>query len=198
MQSLISIGKEAPEFRSKAYFPKEDSIREIRLPEKDGKWKILTFYPGDFTFVCATDIEAFMSMKQMFEKAGAEIYAISTDSVFSHKGWAQTSPRVSKSTIPMIEDHRKEITSAYGFLNEESGSSRRGTTIIDPDGKVQYYSIFNDALGKDAEHIYTALMALKKIRETKADEGHICAIPANWRVGNEVLNVDTVKDIGKL
>jgi Peroxiredoxin len=198
MQSSVSIGEKAPEFKLKAYFPKDDKIVELEIPKNDGKWKILTFYPGDFTFVCATDIEAFMELKVQFENNGAEIYAISTDSVFSHKGWAQTSPRVSKSTIPMIDDYKKVITSAYGFLNEESGAARRGIAIIDPEGKLQYFSVFNDALGKDAEHIYTAFMALKKIAETKPEDGHICAIPANWRIGKDSLSIDTVKDIGKL
>ncbi len=198
MQSSVSIGGKAPEFKLKAFFPKDDRITELEIPKADGKWKILTFYPGDFTFVCATDIEAFMELKEQFEKNGAEVYAISTDSVFSHKGWAQASPRVSKSAIPMIDDYKKEITSAYGFLNEESGAARRGVAIIDPQGRLQYFSVFNDALGKDAEHIYTAFMALKKIAETKPEDGHICAIPANWRVGKDSLNIDTVKDIGKL
>lgn len=198
MDSIISIGKSVPEFRTKAYFPKEDKIEEIKLPESNGRWKILTFYPGDFTFVCATDIEAFMSLKDEFDKNGADVYAISTDSVFSHKGWVGTSPRVSKSEIPMIDDFKKEITMAYGFLNDESGAARRGVVILDPKGCVQYLSVFNDALGKDAEHIFTAFMALKKIHDTPSSAGHICAIPANWRVGKEALNIDTVKDIGKL
>lgn len=198
MQSLISIGKKVPEFSAKAYFPKEDKIEEVKLPSNTGKWQILTFYPGDFTFVCAMDIEAFMSLKQKFEENGAEIYTISTDSVFSHKGWAGTSPRVSKSTLPMVEDFTKEITTNYGFLNEETGAARRGVTIVDPEGIVQYFSVFNDALGKDAEHIFNAFMGLKKIHDTTTSEGHICAIPANYKAGNEAMDIDTVKDIGKL
>ncbi|EQD57372.1 alkyl hydroperoxide reductase/ Thiol specific antioxidant/ Mal allergen, partial [mine drainage metagenome] len=163
-----------------------------------GKWVVLTFYPGDFTFVCATDVEAFTEKYDDFAKNGAVIYGISTDSIFSHKEWAETSPRVKLSRIPLIEDFNKKISEAYGFLNKETGAARRGTVIIDPDGKVQYMSIHNDGLGKDAEHIYTSFMALKYMRDTPAEKGHICAIPANWRVGKEALNIDTVKDIGKL
>ncbi len=198
MQSQIDIGEKAPEINAKCYFPQEADIKEYKLSNDRGKWVILTFYPGDFTFVCATDVEAFTEKYDDFSKNGAVIYGISTDSIFSHKEWAETSPRVKKSRIPLIEDFNKRIAEAYGFLNRESGAARRGTVIIDPDGKVQYLSIHNDGLGKDAEHIYTAFMALKYIRDTPADKGHICAIPANWRVGKEALNIDTVKDIGKL
>ncbi len=198
MQSLISIGKKVPEFNAKAYFPEEDKIKEMKLPSDAGKWQILTFYPGDFTFVCAMDIEAFMSLKQKFDEYGADIYTVSTDSVYSHKGWAGTSPRVSKSTLPMIGDFTKEITTTYGFLNEESGAARRGVIILDPKGVVQYLSVFNDSLGKDAEHIFNAFMGLKRIQDTSTAEGHICAIPANYKAGNEAVDIDIIKDIGKL
>ena len=198
MQSQIDIGEKAPEIQAKCYFPKDADIKDYKLSDDKGKWVVLTFYPGDFTFVCATDVEAFTEKYDDFAKNGAVIYGISTDSIFSHKEWAETSPRVKQSKIPLIEDFNKRISEAYEFLNRETGAARRGTVIIDPDGKVQYISIHNDGLGKDAEHIYTAFMALKYIRDTPAEKGHICAIPANWRVGKEALNIDTVKDIGKL
>ncbi len=195
--NMITIGDKAPAIEADTYFPKEDKIRRVKIPSGK-KWQILTFYPGDFTFVCATDIEAFMAKYDKFKENGAEIYAISTDSVFSHKAWAQSSPRVKTSSIPMIEDFNKKAASAYGFLNEQSGAARRGVVIIDPNGAVQYMAVFNDGLGKDAEHIYTAFMGLKYMQDHPQKEGHMCAIPANWRVGKEALEIDVVKDIGKL
>ena len=196
--AALSIGEHAPEIRSKAWLPEEGKIDEFRLSAYRGKWVVITFYPGDFTFVCATDIEAFMSNYEEFKKNNAVIVAISTDSVFSHKAWSETSPRVKKSKIPLIEDFNKKISAEYGFLNPESGAARRGTVIVDPDGKVQYIAIHNDALGKDTDHIFTALMGLKYIRDTPAAEGHVCAVPANWRLGKRTLDIDVVNDIGKL
>ncbi len=198
MYAAWSIGEPAPEIKAKAWFPETGKISEFKLSGQKGKWVILTFYPGDFTFVCATDIEAFMSSYEEFRKNGAEIVAISTDSVFSHKAWSETSPRVKESKIPLIEDFNKKISTDYGFLNSETGAARRGSVIIDPDGVVQYAAIHNDALGKDVDHIFTSFMALKYVRDTPAAEGHVCAIPANWRIGKRALDIDVVKDIGKL
>jgi peroxiredoxin (alkyl hydroperoxide reductase subunit C) len=198
MQNLLTIGEKAPEIRTKAWFPKDGRIKEFTLSGQKGKWVIVTFYPGDFTFVCATDIEAFTAVHEDFEKNGAEIIAISTDSVYSHKAWSDSSPRVKQSTIPLLEDFNKRISREYGFMNEESGAARRGTVIIDPDGVLQYFSIHNDALGKDVDHIFTAFMGLKYVRDTRAAEGHICAIPANWKLGKRALDIDIVNDIGKL
>ncbi len=198
MLSQLNIGEQAPEIRAKAWFPEEKSIKEFRLSSQKGKWVILTFYPGDFTFVCATDIEAFMNSYDEFIKNNAVIVGISTDSIFSHKAWAESSPRVKQSKIPLIDDFNKKISAEYGYLNQESGAARRGTVIVDPDGKVQYVAIHNDAIGKDVDHIYTVLMGLKYIRDTPASEGHICAIPANWKLGKRALDIDVVNDIGKL
>ncbi len=198
MKGTLEIGSEAPDIRAKAWYPEKKEIGEFRLSKERGKWVILTFYPGDFTFVCATDIEAFMSNYEDFRKNGAEIYAVSTDSIFSHKVWSETSPRVKGSKIPLIEDFNKKGTAEYGFLNEETGAARRGTVIIDPDGKIQYVSVHNDGLGKDAEHIFNSFMGLKFIHDTPASAGHICAIPANWKSGNKALDIDIVNDIGKL
>lgn len=196
----MEIGSEAFDFRGKAYFPESDEIKEVGLKDYRGKWVVLTFYPGDFTFVCATDIEALMSRYDEFKKENAEVFAISTDTVFSHKGWVQVSPRVSKSKIPMIEDPKKVIVTNYGFLNSESGGARRGLVIIDPEGKLQYYAVFNDALGKDVGNILFSLRGLKTIHDAKEGAGHICIIPATAKSTESVqkMDIDTVKDIGKL
>ena len=196
MIGTINIGDKIPQIKAKAYFPKKDTIEEIKLP--NNKWVILAFYPGDFTFVCATDIEALTKMHNEFLKNGAEVYAISTDSIFSHKGWTMSSPRAKESTIPLVEDFNKEISRMFGVLNEETGASRRSVVILSPEGNVEYISIFNDGLGKDVEHIYKAFMGLKFIKEADIKKGHMCAIPANWKVGEKPLDIDIVKDIGKL
>ncbi len=198
MQTTWNIGEKAPEIIAKAWFPAKGTISDFKFSDYAGKWMILTFYPGDFTFVCATDIEAFMASYGEFEKNGAQIVAISTDSVYSHKAWSDSSPRVKESSIPLIEDFNKRISADYGFLNAQTGAARRGTVIIDPDGIVQYVSIHSDALGKDVEHVYTSFMALKYIRETPPQEGHACAIPANWKLGKKAMDIDLVGDIGKL
>jgi peroxiredoxin (alkyl hydroperoxide reductase subunit C) len=198
MQAQFDIGSVAPQIKAKAWFPETQKIAEFNLSSYKGKWVILTFYPGDFTFVCATDIEAFMSSYEEFVKNNVAIVAISTDSVFSHKAWSETSPRVKTSKIPLVDDFNKRISTDYGYLNQETGAARRGTVIIDPDGVVQYAAIHNDAIGKDVDHIYTVLMGLKYIRDTPAAEGHVCAIPANWKLGKRALDIDVVNDIGKL
>ncbi len=46
---MIQIGKKAPDFTAQAYF--ENKFTKVKLSDYLGKWVVLCFYPGDFTFV---------------------------------------------------------------------------------------------------------------------------------------------------
>ena len=46
---MIQVGKKAPDFAAPAYF--NGAFTTIRLSDFLGKWVVLCFYPGDFTFV---------------------------------------------------------------------------------------------------------------------------------------------------
>jgi len=46
---MVTVGKKAPDFTSPAYH--QGKFVSIKLSEYLGKWVILCFYPGDFTFV---------------------------------------------------------------------------------------------------------------------------------------------------
>ncbi len=47
--SKIMVGRKAPDFTAPAYHKGE--FKEIKLSDYLGKWIVLCFYPGDFTFV---------------------------------------------------------------------------------------------------------------------------------------------------
>jgi peroxiredoxin (alkyl hydroperoxide reductase subunit C) len=61
-----------------------------------GKWSVLIFMPAAFTFNCPTEIEDAADNYAEFQKAGAEVYIVTTDTHFSHKVWHETSPAVGK------------------------------------------------------------------------------------------------------
>jgi hypothetical protein len=46
---MVRVGKPAPEFTVSAFY--NDKFVNISLSEYKGKWVLLCFYPGDFTFV---------------------------------------------------------------------------------------------------------------------------------------------------
>jgi alkyl hydroperoxide reductase subunit AhpC len=66
----------------------------VEVTEKSlkGKWSVLIFMPAAFTFNCPTEIEDAADNYAEFQKAGAEVYIVTTDTHFSHKVWHETSP----------------------------------------------------------------------------------------------------------
>jgi len=49
MKMSVQVGKKAPDFQAPAFH--EGQIKQIKLSDYLGKWVLLCFYPGDFTFV---------------------------------------------------------------------------------------------------------------------------------------------------
>jgi peroxiredoxin (alkyl hydroperoxide reductase subunit C) len=47
---LARVGKEAPDFEASAFIAGK-GFKPIKLSDYKGKWIVLCFYPGDFTFV---------------------------------------------------------------------------------------------------------------------------------------------------
>jgi len=48
-ETMVKIGKKAPDFEAPAFY--EGTFKQIKLSDYLGKWVLLCFYPGDFTFV---------------------------------------------------------------------------------------------------------------------------------------------------
>ena len=49
VSAMIKVGKKAPDFTAPAYH--KGKFISVKLSEYMGKWVVLCFYPGDFTFV---------------------------------------------------------------------------------------------------------------------------------------------------
>lgn len=49
MEAVAKVGAKAPDFEAPAYY--RGSFTSVKLSEFLGKWVMLCFYPGDFTFV---------------------------------------------------------------------------------------------------------------------------------------------------
>jgi hypothetical protein len=48
-QAMVRVGKPAPDFTASAFC--QGKFMNVSLSEYKGKWVLLCFYPGDFTFV---------------------------------------------------------------------------------------------------------------------------------------------------
>ena len=82
------IGKEIGDFSAQAF--QNNSFKTVNREDLRGKWSVFFFYPADFTFVCPTELEDLENNYAAFQKAGCEIYSVSCDTHFVHKGLARS------------------------------------------------------------------------------------------------------------
>lgn len=147
-----------------------------------GKWSIVFFYPADFTFVCPTELGDLADNYAEFQSLGVEIYAVSTDTHFTHKAWHTTSETIGKITYPMVGDPTGEISRNFDVMIEEDGMADRGTFVIDPEGKIQIIEVNAGGVGRNATEL---LRKVKAAQYVAAHPNEVC--PAKWEEGEETL-----------
>jgi len=179
--SIAKVGKPAPSFSAPVYDPATGTVDKIvSLADYKGSWLVFFWYPLDFTFVCPTEITALADRADEFEALGAKLLGASTDSVHSHKAWANT-PRekngIAGVSYPIVSDKLQTISKEYGVLIEEEGIALRGLFIIDPNGVLQYSVINNLNIGRSVDETLRILQALQT--------GGLC--PSDWKPGQKTL-----------
>lgn len=168
------IGFPAPTFSLDAVVNTE--FKKISLNDFRGKWVVLFFYPGDFTYVCPTEIRGFNKSLAEFKALNTEILAVSVDSKFSHQAWIR-SGALDTLGFPLLSDFSKQTTRAYGVLDEKAASARRGLFIIDPNGVIQHILIHNDKVGRSVDETLRVLKALQS--------EELC--PIDWKPGGRTI-----------
>ncbi|MDR2364344.1 MAG: peroxiredoxin [Zoogloeaceae bacterium] len=155
---------------------------EVTDASLKGKWSVLFFYPADFTFVCPTELGDLADNYAEFQKLGVEIYAVSTDTHFTHKAWHDTSDTIRKLQFPMIGDPTQVVSRNFGVLIEENGLAERGAFVINPEGRIQIIEINAGNVGRNAEEL---LRKVKAAQYVAAHPNEVC--PAKWKEGEKTL-----------
>ena len=124
-------------FPSSIYKPSFPTIRATlsgasATTSAPGKWKVIFFWPKDFTFVCPTEIAAFGKLNGEFNDRDAVLYGVSTDSEFVHLAWRRSHEDLNDLPFPMLADIKRELSQAFGVLDKQEGVALRATFIVDP------------------------------------------------------------------
>jgi len=178
--SMPIVGKKIPDIKLEAF--QNDETKEIKFSDYGGKWLVLLFYPADFTFICPTELSEAADLYDEFQKQGAEVMSVSTDTVFTHKAWHDNSPSIKKIKYPMIADPTGNLCRILGTYLENDGLSLRASVIIDPHGVIKSYELHDNSIGRSTAEILRKLQAAKFVEEHK---GQVC--PASWQPGKDTL-----------
>jgi peroxiredoxin (alkyl hydroperoxide reductase subunit C) len=174
------VGQPAPQFDMLSTRNLETLQEHVRLEDYRGQWLILFFYPADFTFVCPTEIRGFRDHYEQFRSLKADVLAVSTDSVYSHRAWIQTPPDqggVGHIPFPLASDIHKSVSRHYQVLDEDAGMALRGLFIIDPEGVLRYQVVHDMDIGRSVNETLRVLQALQT--------GGLC--PVEWQPGQSLL-----------
>jgi alkyl hydroperoxide reductase subunit AhpC len=143
----------------------------------EGKWRVVFFWPKDFTFVCPTEIAAFGKLDREFKDRDAQLLGVSTDSEFVHLAWRRDKEELRNLPFPMLSDIKRELTTELGILDPEAGVAQRATYIVDPQGVIRFVYVTDLNVGRSPEEVLRVLDGLQ------TDE--LC--PCNWKKGEETL-----------
>jgi thioredoxin-dependent peroxiredoxin len=111
----------------------------LKLADFKGRHLVIYFYPKDDTPGCTKEACGFRDAYKQFEKAGAVVLGVSTDSGKSHQKFTE------KFSLPftLLADEDKAIVQAYGvwgektFMGRKYQGTHRVTFLIGPDGKIK-------------------------------------------------------------
>jgi peroxiredoxin (alkyl hydroperoxide reductase subunit C) len=180
---MLTVGDKFPAFHLKAVKGGPDGLNiktgftEIGSDTDAGKWKLVFFWPKDFTFICPTEIVAFGKLASDFADRDTVVYGVSIDNEFVHMNWRLHHADLNKLEIPMLSDLKRELADACGILDKTDGVAMRATFLVDPNGVIQFASCNHDSVGRNPAEVLRVLDALQ------SDE--LC--PCNWQQGDEFL-----------
>ena len=97
----------------------------------------------------------------LFEQLGVKVLAISTDSVYSHKIFAEVSPSGKLIQYPLLSDRSHNIALKYGVLRKELGFTFRATFILAPGGEVKYTCLYPPEVGRNVAEIIRVIQGLQ-------------------------------------
>jgi peroxiredoxin (alkyl hydroperoxide reductase subunit C) len=182
---MLGVGEKLPDFKVIGVKPGfnhheekgESAFETITEKSFPGKWKVIFFYPKDFTFVCPTEIVEFAKLGKDFEDRDTVVMGGSTDNEHSKLAWRREHPDLNALPIWQFGDNAGKLARKLGVLNEDEGVALRATFVVDPDNVIQHVYVTNLNVGRAPADTLRVLDALQ------TDE--LC--PCNRQVGGATL-----------
>jgi peroxiredoxin (alkyl hydroperoxide reductase subunit C) len=176
---MLTVGDKFPEYKLQAVvsLEKGKEFQDLTSQDHAGKWKVVFFWPKDFTFVCPTEIAEFGKRNRDFADRDAQVLGASIDSEYVHLAWRKSHPDLKDLPFPMLADLKRELSAALGILHKQDGVAMRATYVVDPEGIIRFASVTDMNVGRNVEEVVRVLDALQ------TDE--LC--PCNWKKGDATL-----------
>lgn len=177
---MLTIGDKFPSFSLTACVSTADGkeFQTITDSSYESKWKVVFFWPLDFTFVCPTEIIEFGNKNEEFKKLNCQVLGCSTDSQYSHLAWRKDHKGLNNLPFPMLADLKRDLSSNLGILHKDAGICLRATYVVDPAGTIRWVSVNDLNVGRNVDEVVRVVEALQTEKLT----------PCGWTPGEKTLN----------
>lgn len=183
----LRLGDTAPDFEQKS------SIGPLRLYDYLGdSWGVLFSHPADFTPVCTTELGYTAKLAGEFAKRNVKVLALSVDPVDSHTKWIDDINDTQSTTVnfPILADDDRKVSELYDMIHPNANATLtvRSVFVIDPAKKVRLTITYPASTGRNFDEI------LRVIDSLQLTDSHSVATPVNWKDGEDVIIVPSLKD----
>ncbi len=182
----VLVGRPAPDFTAPAVLGDGSIVEDYNfLSATDGKYRVVFFYPLDFTFVCPSELIAFDHRLEEFTKRNVEVVGVSIDSHFTHNAWRNTPINeggIGPVKYPLVADMTHSICKDYDVELPDGSVAFRGSFLIDREGNVRHQVVNDLPLGRNIDEMLRMIDALQFTEE----HGEVC--PAGWNQGDKGMD----------
>lgn len=183
----LRLGDIAPDFEQ------DSSAGTIRFHEWLGdSWGVLFSHPADFTPVCTTELGLTAKLKSKFEERNVKAIALSVDPVESHHEWIKDINETQNTVVnfPIIADHDRKVATLYDMVHPNASETVtvRSLFVIDPKKKVRLTITYPASTGRNFDEV------LRVIDSLQLTDNYSVATPGNWKDGDDVVIVPSLKD----
>ncbi|HYW02750.1 MAG TPA: peroxiredoxin [Gammaproteobacteria bacterium] len=183
----LRLGDTAPDFTQ------DSTIGKLHFYEWAGdSWVVLFSHPADYTPVCTTELGYTAKLADEFRKRNVKALALSVDPVDSHEGWIKdiNDTQHTQVNFPIIADHDRKVSDLYDMIhpNADNTATVRSVFVIDPGKKVRLTITYPASTGRNFDEI------LRVIDSLQLTDNYGVATPVNWKDGEDVVIVPSIKD----
>ena len=185
---MKTVGDKLEKFAVTGINPGKDDFFTITEESFSGKWKVIVFYPKDFTFVCPTEIVAYDKLTGDFKDRDTVLLTGSTDNEFCKLGWQKSHSDLAKLKHVQFADTQRgdlSLVEQLGVFFAPAGAALRATFIVDPENVIQHVTVNNLNVGRSAEETLRVLDALQT--------GELCE--CNRQIGADTLETKKLKKV---
>jgi len=151
---MMTVGQDFPDWTLQGVSSNNEFV-EVDFGYSD-HWRVIYFYPKDFTFICPTEIAAMDIVSDE-----AHVVGISGDNEYCKLAWKESNPLIENIAHTLCADTGLKLAFMLGVVDELEGVCQRATFIVDPNGTIQHITVNALDTGRNAHETLRTLRALK-------------------------------------